>query len=176
MSRREIVGSGVSIALGIAALTAVVGLLQIVSCNRADSAGEGSWIMPCWVYEEEEYIDGTFPVRFGDTVIQVPETHVRAHWHPLAVAGWSLPPSIALVGLAAAIRRRNRRPLRVAAIAALGVLVAAYFVAPLLAWHIGPEPAAPSQEGDVAPAHLDMNGLRRPALRAAAAISRQPWQ
>jgi hypothetical protein len=143
MGRREIAGSGVRVAFGIAALTALVALLQIVSCNRADSAGEGSWIMPCWVYEEEKYISGTFPVRVGNAVIQVPDTHVRHHWHPLAVVGWILPPAIALIGLAVAIRQRNRRPLKLAAFTALGVLVAAYFIAPLVAWHIGPEPGAP---------------------------------
>jgi hypothetical protein len=143
MSRREVAGSGWRIAFGIAALTALVALLQIVSCNRADAAGEGSWIMPCWVYEEEKYIDGTFPLRIGDSVIQVPDTHVRHHWHPLAVAGWILPPAIALIGLALAVRQRNRRLLKLGAFTALGVLMAAYFIAPRVAWQIGPEPSAP---------------------------------
>ena len=62
-------------AFGIVAVTAVVALLQILSSNRADAEGEGSWIMPSWVYEEEEVVDGTFPFRVSETrVIQVPPT------------------------------------------------------------------------------------------------------
>lgn len=143
MSRRQIAGSGARIVFVIAALTALVALAQIVSCNRADAAGEGSRIMPCWVYEEEEYVIGTFSVRLGNSVVQVPEFDVRHHWHPLAVAGWVLPLAIALIGLALATRQRTKRPLKAGAFAAVGVLVAAYFIAPLAAWQIGPEPAAP---------------------------------
>jgi hypothetical protein len=153
MSRHEIAGSGWRVVFGIAALTALVALLQIVSCNRASSAGEGSWIMPCWVYEEEEYIDGTLAHRFGDVVIQLPRIRVRHHWHPLAVAGWSLPPAIALIGFAVALRRRSRRPLELGAIVGLGVLAAAYVISPLVAWHVGPRPGLPQSPGrDATPA------------------------
>ena len=146
MSRREIAKSGARIALGVVALTALVALLQVVSCNRANAAGEGSWIMPCWVYEEEAVVVGTVPFPLsGGRVIQVPQYEIKHHWHPLAVAGWSLPPAVTLIGFAVAIRRRNRRPLRVGAIVALSVLAAGYFISPLVAWDIGPpRPGIPS--------------------------------
>ena len=148
MSRRGIAGKGARITFGILALTAVVALLQIVSSNRADSDGEGSWIMPGWVYEEEPVVVGTVAYRLPrGEVIQVPWFRIRHHWHPLAVAGWSLPPAIMLLAGAVAVRRRHKRPLKHGAIAALGVLAAAYFISPLVAWHIGPHRSHPQAPG-----------------------------
>ena len=144
MSRGRIAANGARMAFGIVAVTALVALLQIVSSNRADAEGEGSWIMPSWVYEEEEVVDGTFPFRVSETrVIQVPRIRIRHHWHPLAVAGWSLPPVIALLACAVAIRRRNNRLIKPGAAAALVVLAVAYFISPLVAWHIGPNQRLP---------------------------------
>jgi hypothetical protein len=147
MSRRAIAANGGRIAFAIVALTALVALLQVVSSNRADSEGKGSWIMPAWVYEEEEVIDGTFRFRVSATrVIELPKIRIDHHWHPLAVAGWSVPPALVLLACAVAIRRRNERFNKLGAAAALTVLAAAYFISPLVAWDIGPRPAPGGEE------------------------------
>jgi hypothetical protein len=149
MSRREIAGNGARITFGILALTALVALSQIVSSNRAASDGEGSWIMPAWVYEEEAVVIGTAPLRLSETqVIQVPVHRIDHHWHPLAITGWSLPLVATLLACAVAIRRRNDRLVKAGAGAALVVLAAAYFISPLVAWHIGPHPADPQSPGN----------------------------
>ena len=144
MSRRGIAGKGARITFGILALTAVVALLQVVSSNRADREGKGSWLMPAWVYEEEAVVIGTVPFRVSETrVIRVPQYRIDHHWHPLAIAGWSLPPAAALLGCALAIRRRNGRFSVAGAGAALVALTAAYFISPLVAWHIRPSRSLP---------------------------------
>jgi hypothetical protein len=128
--------------------------------------------MPCWVYEEELVVDGTVPVRVSeDRVIQVPYYRTAHHWHPLAVAGWTLPPAIALLAAAIAIRRRNRRVLKLGAIAALVVLAAAAVIAPLVAWHIGPPPRTPqTPAGEVAPSDGPLAHQMRPVNRPAVAL------
>jgi hypothetical protein len=150
---REIAKSGARLVFGVAALTALVALLQVVSCNRADAVGEGTWIMPCWVYEEEVVVAGTVSVRVSEErVIQVPYYRTAHHWHPLAVAGWTLPPAIALAAAVIAIRRRSSRVLKLGAIAALVVLATAALIAPRVAWQIGPPSRTPqTPAGEVAP-------------------------
>ncbi len=148
VTRRKIARDGTRFTLGIVGLTVLLALVQIVSCNVADDAGEGSWIMPCWVYEEEAVIDGTASLRVSESeVIQVPRFRIDHHWHPLAVAGWSVPPATALLAAAIAIRRRNGRLLKLGAMAALVVIAAAYLISPRVAWHIGPRSPGPSAPG-----------------------------
>ena len=143
MSRRGIAGKGARITFGILALTVVVAVLQIVSSNRVGADGESSWIMPSWVYEEEAVVTGTVPYVYGTRVIQVPQYRIAHHWHPLAIAGWTVPPAAVLLACAVAIRRRNGRFTNAGAGAALVVLAAAYFISPLVAWDIGPGPSLP---------------------------------
>jgi hypothetical protein len=166
MSRRGIAGKGARFTFGILALTAVVALLQIVSSNRADSDAEGSWIMPGWVYEEEVVVIQTVPIRVSATrVIQVPVYGIDHHWHPLAIAGWSLPPVAALLAFALAIRRRNDRFGVAGARAALVVLAAAYFISPLVAWDIGPSSPDTGQQSLQKSRAEDMPALPRDLVR-----------
>src|SRR5688500_2944347 len=109
MSRRGIAGKGARITFGILALTVVVAVAQIVSSNREGADGESSWIMPSWVYEEEAVVIGTVPFVSGTRVMEVPQYRIDHHWHPLAIAGWSLPPAAMLLACAVAIRRRDRK-------------------------------------------------------------------
>ena len=50
---------------------------------------------------------------------------------------------IPLLACAVAIRRRNNRLIKPGAAAALVVLAVAYFISPLVAWHIGPDQRLP---------------------------------
>jgi small neutral amino acid transporter SnatA (MarC family) len=140
VSQRRIAKDGALTAFGILMLAALVAWLQFLSCNLEDSEGEGSWVVRCWVFEEEKVPAGTTRIRVSrdSEPITVQSIRVDTHWHPLALAGWGLPPGIAIVASVFAVRRRNRRFLKHGAVAALLVLAFAFFISPLIAWGLGP--------------------------------------
>ena len=140
MSQRRIAKRGAVIAFGILMLSALLAWFQFLSCNLEDSEREGRWVTRCWVFAEEKVPAGPHRIRVSpdSEPMTVQSIRVDTHWHPLALAGWGLPPAIAIAASLFAVRRRNTRFLKRGAFAALLVLVFAFFISPLIAWDLGP--------------------------------------